>query len=184
MVEAIEGYQSARVFQGLKDAKGSRSPDWNLINEKVGTVRVRNVPTYHDAEDGRLRGKNAVWIIEIDGLTICHLGDLGHPLTPAQIKAIGPVDVLFIPIGGVYTLNGSAAKQVVDQLKPKRYVFPMHYGVPGYDELLPADEFLDGQSHVQRLLNTNEFHIPLESTSDKPMTIVLLGWQKAQAVKP
>src|SRR5262249_8568912 len=69
--------------------------------------------------------------------------DLGHLLTEAQIKQIGPVDVLMIPCGGVYTLNGSEAKKVMEQLKPREYVFPMHYGNIRVDALLTVDEFLD-----------------------------------------
>ena len=77
--------------------------------------------------------RNGVFIIEVDGWRIVHLGDLGHYLTPAQLKRIGPVDVLMIPVGGIYTLNGKWAKKVVDQIKPKEYIFPMHYGTKVFD---------------------------------------------------
>ena len=83
------------------------------------------------------RGKVGVFIIEVDGWKIVHLGDLGHLLTPSQLKRIGPVDVLMIPVGGIYTLNGSEAKKVVEQLKPKEYIFPMHYGTKVFDAVLP-----------------------------------------------
>jgi L-ascorbate metabolism protein UlaG (beta-lactamase superfamily) len=181
--EAVEGHSSARVFYGLKEPKGGRPSDWNPVDEKVGAVRVRTVPTYHDGDDGRQRGKNAVWVVEADGLTVCHLGDLGHELTPAQVKAIGPVDVLLVPVGGVYTLNGTGAKKVVEQIKPKRYVVPMHYGVPGYDDLLPADEFLDGLPTVKRMSATNELVIPATAPADEKPTVVVLGWQKDGAKK-
>src|SRR5438105_11530675 len=100
--------------------------------------------------EGLQRGKNTVFIIEVDGWKIVHLGDLGHLLTPKQIKAIGPVDVLMIPVGGVYTINGSEAKEVIAQLKPRQYIIPMHYAVKGFDELLPADEFLEDQKNVKK----------------------------------
>lgn len=176
--EVVENHQAARVFHGLKEAKPGRSPDWNVVDETVGKIRVRTVPTYHDNESGLQRGKNAAWVVEADGLTLCHLGDLGHELTDAQVKAIGPVDVLLVPVGGVYTLNGGAAKRVVEQLKPRRFVVPMHYAVPGYDDLLPPDEFLDGQPNVKRMPNTNELAIPPARTDDPP-AVVLLGWRKA-----
>ena len=103
----------------------------------VKDVRIRNVGTFHDTQQGMERGRNAVFVIEADGLKIVHLGDLGHILTDEQVRQIGPMDVLMVPVGGVYTINGSKAKEVVAQLKPKRYILPMHYGTLTFDELLP-----------------------------------------------
>jgi L-ascorbate metabolism protein UlaG (beta-lactamase superfamily) len=174
----VEEPKAARVFYGLEETKKGRPPEWKTIDEKVGQVRVRTVGTYHDANEGMSRGKNSVFVVEADGLVFCHLGDLGHDLTAAQVKAIGPVDVLMVPVGGVYTINGGQAKRVVEQLKPRRFVLPMHYAVPGYDEtLLPADEFLDGQPNVKKLTNTNELVIPLDAKPEQP-TVVQLGWEK------
>src|SRR5206468_8512605 len=90
-------------------------------------------------------GKNTIFILEVDGWKIVHLGDLGHQLSPNQIKRIGPIDVLMIPVGGIYTINGSEAKKVVEQLKPREYIFPMHCGTKIYDELLPPTEFVQDQ---------------------------------------
>jgi L-ascorbate metabolism protein UlaG (beta-lactamase superfamily) len=143
-VTAVEDAKAARVFYGLEEGKKGRPPEWKRIDEKVGAIRVRTVPTYHDANDGLTRGKNSAFVVEADGLTFCHLGDLGHELTAQQLKQIGKVDVLMVPVGGVYTINGEQAKKVVAQVKPRLFVLPMHYGVPGYDELQSADEFLDG----------------------------------------
>lgn len=174
---AIENHRAARVFHGLKEPRPGRPPDWNPVDQRVGKVRVRTVPTYHDNEDGLRRGKNAVWVVEAEGLTVCHLGDLGHDLTPAQVNAIGQVDVLLVPVGGVYTLNGEGAKRVVGQLKPRRFVVPMHYGVPGYDDLLPPGEFLDGMPNVKRMTGTNELAIPPVADGNGPPAVVLLGWR-------
>lgn len=175
-ITAIEDHKAARIFSGLKAGKSNRPAEWNLVNEQVGKVRVRTVPTYHDTEEGMTRGKNSVWIVEANDVVFCHLGDLGHELTEAQIKAIGPVDVLMIPVGGIYTINGSQAKRVVEQLKPKRFIIPMHYAVPNYDELLSADEFLDEQPNIKNLTDRNELIIPVESKNEPPV-IVLLGWK-------
>jgi L-ascorbate metabolism protein UlaG (beta-lactamase superfamily) len=94
------------------------------------------------------------------------------------VRQIGPVDVLFVPIGGVYTLNGSKAKEVVAQLQPKRYVLPMHYGVRVFEDLLPPDEFLDGQKNVKRMLTTNELKINTDEVPPAPVTVIL-GWEKS-----
>lgn len=175
-VEAIENHKAARVFRGLEASKPGRPPAFNKVDEKVGNVRVRSVQTYHDPEQGLSRGMNAVWVVEANGLVFCHLGDLGHELTDAQVKAIGPVDVLMIPVGGLYTINGTQAKRVVDQLKPKRFVLPMHYGVPEYDELSSAVEFLDEQPDVKIMTDGNELVIPVEAGDAKP-AVVVLGWR-------
>lgn len=181
---AIQDPKAARVFYGLEETKKGRPPEWKKIDEKVGQVRVRTVGTYHDSDEGLARGKNSAFVVEADGLVVCHLGDLGHELTAAQVKAIGPVDVLMVPVGGIFTINGGQAKRVVGQLKPRRFVLPMHYGVPGYDEtLLSADEFLDGQPNVKKMTNTNELVIPLDAKPDKP-AVVLLGWKEETPAKP
>ena len=172
-LQMIKDRKAAREFHGLKPI--NKRLDWNPIDEKVGTVRVRSVGLYHDAEEGFVRGKNAALIVETDGLTFCHLGDLGHVPTDAQAKAIGPIDVLMVPVGGVYTLNGEGAKLTVAKLKPRLFVLPMHYGVPGYDDLLPVDEFLDGVAGVKKTPESNELLVPVDAKPAAP-TVVVLGY--------
>jgi L-ascorbate metabolism protein UlaG (beta-lactamase superfamily) len=162
-----------KAFYGVT-VKG-KGGEWAKIDEKVKDVRVRTVGTYHDAEEGAKKGKNSVFIVEADGLKVCHLGDLGHELTEEQITAIGPVDVLMIPVGGIYTINGETAKKVVEQLKPRLFIFPMHYGTKVYTDVLPPDEFLEGQKNVRKLLDTNLFDFPADLKTEKP-AIVMLAW--------
>jgi L-ascorbate metabolism protein UlaG (beta-lactamase superfamily) len=178
-VEVLESkVKQGDIYRGVVEPKPGKQ-EWKAVDEKRGQIRFRNLGTFHDATNGAQRGKNSIWIVEVDGLVFCHLGDLGHELTDAQVKAIGKVDVLMVPIGGIYTINGGQAKKVVKQIKPRLYVLPMHYGVPGYEDLLGPDEFLDGQKpeQVKKMLNTNELVIPLDLKADAP-TIVLLGWEK------
>ncbi|HUL61688.1 MAG TPA: MBL fold metallo-hydrolase [Methanocella sp.] len=92
----------------------------------VGDIDIRGIPSYHDDSGGSKRGKNVIFCFEIDGISVCHLGDLGHPLTPQQVAAIGPVDVLLVPVGGRFTIDGRGAAAVAGQLKPRISV-PMHY---------------------------------------------------------
>jgi L-ascorbate metabolism protein UlaG (beta-lactamase superfamily) len=167
------------VRLGLKEGKGDRKlDDWNPIDEQFKDVHIRTVGVYHDDTQGMERGKNAVFVLDVDGLHIVHLGDLGHLLSPAQVKKIGPVDVLMIPIGGVYTINGSEAKKVIAQLKPKRYILPMHYGVRGFESVLPADEFLEDQKtqsiHRPR---GNELVIALGAKPPAEPIIEMLNWE-------
>jgi L-ascorbate metabolism protein UlaG (beta-lactamase superfamily) len=176
-VEALESkVKDTDVYRGVVEPKPGKQ-EWKSVDEKRGAIRFRNLGTFHDATNGTQRGKNSVWVVEVDGLTFCHLGDLGHELSEAQAKAIGKIDVLMVPVGGIYTINGEQAKKVVAQLKPRLYVLPMHYGVPGYDDLLGPDEFLDGEKNLKRMTNTNELVIPLDMKADAP-TVVLLGWEK------
>lgn len=131
---------------------------------------------------GLERGKNTVFVFEMDGLRIVHLGDLGHLLTDEQLKEIGTVDVLMIPVGGVYTINGTEARQVVAQLKPRRYILPMHYGTKVFDAVLPPDEFLEDQKkeNIKRLVTTNELVVDTNFKPAAPV-IVLLNWRNESA---
>jgi L-ascorbate metabolism protein UlaG (beta-lactamase superfamily) len=135
------------------------------------------VGTFHDNVGGMERGKNAVFVLEIAGIKIVHLGDLGHSLTPEQLRRIGPVDVLMIPVGGVYTLNGSDAKAVVEQLKPRHYIIPMHYATEVYTDLLSDEAFLDEQKEgTVRKYTTNELTIDPKESVPKDPQIAVLRW--------
>jgi L-ascorbate metabolism protein UlaG (beta-lactamase superfamily) len=165
-----------KAFPGVVP-KGKTGTDWAKIDATVKDVKIRNVPTYHDEEEGAKRGKNSVFIVEADGLKFVHLGDLGTELTEELVKAIGPVDVLMIPVGGIYTINGETAKKVVSQLKPRLFIIPMHYGTKVYTDVQPPDEFLDGQKNVRNLGEVNLLEIPPDLKADKP-TVVVMGWSQ------
>ena len=89
-------------------------------------VSVTGVSTFHDSDNGRRRGKNTVYLIEADDLILCHLGDLGHVPTAAQVEQMSDVDILFVPVGGRTTINAAQAAEVVSLLEP-RVVIPMHF---------------------------------------------------------
>jgi L-ascorbate metabolism protein UlaG (beta-lactamase superfamily) len=168
-----------RVISGMK-GPGLRS-DWNLVAETIKDVTIRSVGAYHDASQGMERGKNTIFIVEMDGWRICHLGDLGHTLTPDQVKRIGAVDVLMVPVGGVYTLNGSDAKKVVEQIKPREYILPMHYGTKVFEDLLPIDEFLDGQERPKiAATNDNKVLLNRDPTRPRPLIVQLHYWPKGR----
>ncbi|MBN9519401.1 MBL fold metallo-hydrolase [bacterium] len=178
--------EKGRVFVGVTGTPDGKRSDWARVDEKIKNTRVRTVATFHDTTMGMTRGKNAVWVVEADGLVFCHLGDLGHELSPDQVKAIGPVDVLMVPVGGIYTVNGEQAKKVVDQIRPKRFVLPMHYGVPGFEDLAGPDEFLGEfkDKDIRRATDTNELVIPVDAKAPDAPTVVLLGWRKAELAPP
>ena len=109
---------------------------------EISGVLIIGIATFHDKEEGKKRGKNTAYLMEIDEVAICHLGDLGHVLTSEQVEEIGNVDVLLLPVGGVSTINAPVAAEVVRQLEPKA-VIPMHYKTPALSqELEPVERFL------------------------------------------
>jgi len=109
---------------------------------EISNVFVTGVQTFHDKRGGKDRGKNTVYVINIEGLNVCHLGDLGHVPTQAQAEAIGQVDILLVPVGGGNALNASDAAEVVSLFEPM-LVIPMHYRVPDLTVKLDSvDKFI------------------------------------------
>lgn len=116
------------------------------ITEAKGIV-FEGIKTFHDKSQGSERGENLVFKFELDGFKICHLGDLGHKLGNTAEK-IKPVDILLIPVGGKFTIDGKEAKEVVEELQP-RVVIPMHYKIRGLKVPISGpDDFLEGEEVV------------------------------------
>ncbi|AWI07585.1 MBL fold metallo-hydrolase [Clostridium drakei] len=105
----------------------------NLIDKSgffnLSDIPVTGIPSYHDKVKGAKRGENIIFILNIDGYKVCHLGDLGYILSPEEIQSLGHIDVLFIPIGGNYTIDGKEASQVAKSINSP-IVIPMHYKTP------------------------------------------------------
>jgi L-ascorbate metabolism protein UlaG (beta-lactamase superfamily) len=117
----------------------------------VSSIEFKGIPTYHDASQGKERGESTIFCFTIDSVRLCHLGDLGHPLSSKEIFEIGEVDVLMIPVGGFYTIDAKVATEVMNSLKP-RLVIPMHFktekcGFP----ITPVDDFMTGKTNVKKL---------------------------------
>jgi len=93
---------------------------------EISGVLIIGMATFHDRQEGKGKGKNTVYLMEVDEVSICHLGDLGHVLTAGQVEEMEHVDVLLLPVGGVSTIDAPMAAEVVRQLEPK-VVVPMHY---------------------------------------------------------
>jgi len=109
---------------------------------QLGGTFITGIATWHDADRGNKLGKNTVYLLEMDGMTLCHLGDIGHLPTSELIEDIGDIEVLFVPVGGVSTIGGSTAAEIVRRLTPK-VVIPMHYKTAALArELESADKFL------------------------------------------
>jgi L-ascorbate metabolism protein UlaG (beta-lactamase superfamily) len=115
---------------------------------EVKGIQFRAIPTAHDNSEGSQRGKNTIFCFEVDGVNICHAGDLGHMLSEEQVKNIGKVDVLMLPVGGFFTIDAKTATRVCEQLKPK-VVIPMHYKTDKLNfAIAGVDEFVKDKDNV------------------------------------
>lgn len=143
-----------------------------LSGRKPG-FKVTQIPTFHDEQRGRLRGGNLCTVIEGDGLRIAHLGDLGHPLSGDELSRLGRLDLLMIPVGGVYTVDAAQAKELVEALRP-RITVPMHYkcASSGLRNVAPVEEFLRlWPAEDIRLLNGSEY----ETTAPENVKILVFS---------
>lgn len=133
---------------------------------------IHGVESFHDIEHGARRGENLIFVIQSEGLTVCHLGDLGHELEPAQVEAIGEIDVLMIPVGGVYTVDAAAATRVWRQLSPQ-VTIPMHYrNEKCLFRIDGVDKFTAGKQGVE-YPGTSEMDISKENLPVSPKIFVL-----------
>lgn len=107
---------------------------------EISDVLITGVASYHDNERGNQLGRNTIYVIHIDDIVICHLGDLGHILQEEQLEEVADADVLLIPISGQHTINAAQAAEVISQVEP-RIVIPMHFAPPEGEMPNPLDTF-------------------------------------------
>ncbi|MCX7845128.1 MAG: MBL fold metallo-hydrolase [Dictyoglomaceae bacterium] len=133
-----------------------------LEKEELG-IKIRSISSYHDESLGSKRGENQIFIFNIDEITIAHLGDLGHVLLREDIKKLGEIDILCIPVGGVYTIDANQALEIVEKIKPK-IVIPMHYKTPNLKfDLAPVESFLSIIKYPIKRLIEKEVEINKET---------------------
>lgn len=108
-------------------------------------IHIKGISSFHDDKEGKERGTNTIYTVINEGLKVCHLGDLGHILTDDQIEEIGDCDVLFVPVGGEYTIGAERACEVISQIEPS-FVIPMHFKTDkhneGFENVATLDVFL------------------------------------------
>lgn len=118
---------------------------------RIKGLVIQGTASYHDRFEGAQRGENTIFTMEIDGMKVCHLGDLGHPLNNEQLEDIGQVDVLLIPVGGHFTIDAGEAYELTGKINP-RLVVPMHYKTEYITlPIGPVDEFTKYFSSVEHL---------------------------------
>jgi len=156
-VAAVPGKPEVITGSGTKTAKG---------------IQFKGIASHHDKSMGKERGANTIFCFTVDGIKLCHLGDLGHELSQEEIAQIGNVDVLFIPIGGSYTIDAKVASKVIDDLKPK-VVAPMHYKTPKCDfPITGVADFLADKKNVKNL-NSSEIELKAGKLPEATEIVVL-----------
>jgi L-ascorbate metabolism protein UlaG (beta-lactamase superfamily) len=149
------------ILRGLKEG----GEEWNEVHLNFRDVLVYNVPVHQRGVPNYLKGSG--FIFEVDGLCICHSGDVSEAFNEDQLQLIGHVDILLQTIGGVYTATPEAAKKIIEKLEPK-IVVPMHY----WYNMGVLERFLDG-TYPANTLNTNKFTISKDALPDHTEIFIL-----------
>lgn len=143
---------------------------------EISGTTILGISTFHDEKNGADRGRNIIYVIEMDGIRLVHLGDLGHNLSEGIIEELGEVDILFVPVGGEFTIGSKEAVEVVNDLEPK-IVIPMHYQMQGlnqnvFNKLSPVDNFI---SQIDlKIERVEKLKIQKEQLSSEEQKVVLL----------
>ncbi len=142
------------------------------VNRDTHKIVFKGISSYHDSVYGKYRGENTIFVIRTDELTLCHLGDLGHLLYNEQLEQINHVDILFVPVGGYFTINYIQAEQVINQVKPK-IVIPMHYKTEAIKwSIDPLSVFLNEKQNI-KMLGEKFFEINSSTLPEKRSIYVL-----------
>jgi L-ascorbate metabolism protein UlaG (beta-lactamase superfamily) len=139
---------------------------------EIKGVKFHSVQVFHDTNQGKDRGKNVIVCMEVDGVKLCHLGDLGHQLSDSEAAQIGSVDVLFSPVGGFYTITADVATEVVNKIKPKA-VIPMHFKNERNDfPIAGVEDFVKGKKNVSKK-DSSEIEFKADKLPAQTQIIVL-----------
>jgi len=133
----------------------------------ISNIEISGVESFHDENSGSKRGENVIYKFIMDGIKFCHLGDLGHELDDITVNKIGSVDILFIPVGGNFTIDDKKAWNIIKKIKPK-IIIPMHYKIGGLSlSISGLDPFLE-QSKYKINYVGNEIDIEKEDLPSEP----------------
>jgi len=148
--EGVKWVLPSAIFE--TSSARSSIPETDKDKKEIGYMRFDGIPTYHDDTGGSQRGNNIIFCFEVDGVRVCHLGDLGHQLSDKQVADLGRVDIVLTPVGGNFTIDARGATEVCSKLQPG-VIIPMHYQNERCSSFPVAgvDDFLQGKEGVTRL---------------------------------
>ena len=142
------------------------------VNRDTHKIIFKGISSYHDSVYGKNRGENTIFMIKTDQMALCHLGDLGHLLDAELLEQMNHVDILFIPVGGYFTINSAQAEQVIKQIRA-RIIIPMHYKTDAIKwSIDPVSVFLDEKKNI-KIISNNSFEISSSTLPEKPSIFVL-----------
>lgn len=145
----------------LEGIKGNPKVVRKEGEEEIAGIKIKGIATYHDAVTGKERGRNTIFIFELEGMRIAHLGDLGETLPEKVRGEMGEIDILLLPVGGYFTISPNEATKIMMELKPK-ITIPMHYKTSACDfPISPVEDFLQGKKNC-RFLEKSEIEIKKE----------------------
>ena len=141
---------------------------------EVKEAFIQGISSFHDALGGKERGNNTIYTIDVEDIKICHLGDLGQKeLTSEQVEKIGDVDILMIPVGGVYTISAKEAVKIMSQIEPN-IIIPMHYQIPKLKiKLEGLDKFLKTMG-IKKIDASPKLTIKKKDISPEEAKIIIL----------
>ena len=140
---------------------------------EISGVYILGISSFHDKSEGKERGLNTIYVANIKGIKLCHLGDLGTVLSNGDIEKIGDIDILFIPIGGKYTIDSEEAVEVINQIDPK-IIIPMHYKIPGLNIDLDNLENFAKKVKISHSKGQEVFKIKKADLPTKEREIIIL----------
>lgn len=158
------------------NARGQVQDGYFLIDGpgeyEVSDVFVTGIRTFHDTKGGKEFGFNTVYLMELEELRICHLGDLAHPLNEEQLENLDAVDVLLVPVGGGRALDAQGANEVIGQIEP-RIVIPMHYRTSGGDQGLEAIDRFCKELGIEQVTPQEKLTVRKSDLSDTVKVVLL-----------
>ena len=139
----------------------------------VGGVNIIGIPSYHDNSEGKERGQNTIFLIDGEEIKLCHLGDLGTDLTEKQLEKIGEVDVLFVPIGGKYTIDYKKAIEIIKKIEPK-IIIPIHFKLKGSTIDIDNESKFCSEMGYCAKDRPSKFNLKSKDLEEKNMEIIVM----------
>jgi L-ascorbate metabolism protein UlaG (beta-lactamase superfamily) len=158
-IEALKGEPAVIDIPGEYSVKG---------------INIVGLRSYHDNKNGEERGQNTIFILETEDMRICHLGDLGHDLDEKQMEKINGLDILMIPIGGKYTIDGKKAVDIVKKIEPK-VVIPIHYKINGSTMDVDDEKKFCAEMGNCPKEKVTKINLKKKDLEEKNMEVILMG---------
>jgi|UniRef100_A0A7C3YTK6 L-ascorbate metabolism protein UlaG (beta-lactamase superfamily) len=162
IVTISHDHEDHNYYQGIK---GNPVVIKEEGEKRIDGIKIKGISTFHDRKRGKERGKNIIFVFEIEGIRVAHLGDLGTEIEESVRKEMGSIDILLLPVGGYFTIDAEEAKRVSSLLRPK-VIIPMHYKTSLCDfPIAPVDDFLLGEKNC-RIFSGSQVEIKREDLKE------------------